>query len=69
MALCVGIDVSKEKFDACGIGEGEEKIFSVSCPIEYEGHRNDACILAGVLNRGTRFRASCGAQLFRDGRG
>ena len=30
MALFVGIDVSKEKFDACCIGEEGEKIFSVS---------------------------------------
>ncbi len=37
MALCVGIDVSKEKFDACGIGEGGEKIFSVSCPMDRSG--------------------------------
>lgn len=37
MALCVGIDVSKEKFDACCIGEGGEKIFSVSCPMDRSG--------------------------------
>jgi transposase len=37
MALFVGIDVSKEKFDACGIdGEGK-KAFSVSCPMNREG--------------------------------
>ncbi len=38
MALCVGIDVSKEKFDACGIEEeGGEKVFSVSCPMDRSG--------------------------------
>jgi transposase len=37
MALCVGIDVSKEKFDACCIGERGEKIFSLSCPMDRSG--------------------------------
>ena len=37
MPLCVGIDVSKEKFDACCIGEQGEKIFSVSCPMDRSG--------------------------------
>ena len=37
MALYVGIDVSKEKFDACGIGDDGEKFFSVSCPMNREG--------------------------------
>jgi len=37
MSLCVGIDVSKEKFDACGIGEGGKKMFSVSCPMDRSG--------------------------------
>jgi len=29
MALYVGIDVSKDKFDACGVGEGGKKVFSL----------------------------------------
>jgi len=37
MALFVGIDVSKEKFDACGIGEQGKKMFSVSYPMNREG--------------------------------
>ena len=37
MSLCVGIDVSKEKCDACCIGEGGEKIFFVSCPMDRHG--------------------------------
>ena len=37
MALYVGIDVSKEKFDACGIGEQGKKMFSVSYPMNREG--------------------------------
>jgi transposase len=37
MALCVGIDVSKEKFDACGIGDEGKKIFSLSCSMNREG--------------------------------
>jgi len=37
MALFVGIDVSKEKFDACGIGDDGTKVFSVTCPMNREG--------------------------------
>ncbi|MGD0231456.1 MAG: IS110 family transposase [Syntrophorhabdales bacterium] len=37
MALFVGIDVSKEKFDACGVGDEGKKVFSVSCPMNREG--------------------------------
>ena len=37
MALFVGIDVSKEKFDACGIGDDGTKVFSVICPMNREG--------------------------------
>jgi len=37
MALYVGIDVSKEKFDACGIGDEGKKIFSLSCSMNREG--------------------------------
>ena len=35
--LFVGIDVSKEKFDACGIGEEGKKRFSLSCSMNREG--------------------------------
>ena len=35
--MYVGIDVSKEKFDACGIGDEGKKIFSVSCSMNREG--------------------------------
>jgi hypothetical protein len=44
MALYVGIDVSKEKFDACGIGAQGKKTFSVSCSMNREGF--DKLILA-----------------------
>jgi transposase len=37
MALYVGIDVSKEKFDACGIGDEGKKIFSLTCCMNREG--------------------------------
>jgi len=37
MALFVGIDVSKEKFDACGVGDDGTKVFSVTCPMNREG--------------------------------
>ncbi len=37
MAVFVGIDVSKEKFDACGIDERGEKIFLVSLDMNREG--------------------------------
>ncbi|MGD0231749.1 MAG: IS110 family transposase [Syntrophorhabdales bacterium] len=37
MALFVGIDVSKEKFDACGIGDDGKKAFSVCCPMNRKG--------------------------------
>jgi transposase len=37
MALFVGIDVSKEKFDACGINDEGKKVFSVSCPMNRGG--------------------------------
>ena len=37
MGLFVGIDVSKEKFDACGIGERGRKGFPVSCSMNREG--------------------------------
>jgi transposase len=37
MGLYVGIDVSKEKFDACGIGEGGERVFSLTSPMDKKG--------------------------------
>jgi transposase len=37
MALFVGIDVSKEKFDVCGISDEGKKRFSVSCSMNREG--------------------------------
>ena len=40
MALYVGIDVSKEKFDACGIGDDGKKVFSICCPMNREGFEN-----------------------------
>ncbi len=47
MALFVGIDVAKDKCDACGIGEGGEKIFSLTSSMDRKGfeklmaHLND----------------------------
>jgi transposase len=35
--MYVGIDVSKEKFDACGIGDEGKKLFFLSCPMNREG--------------------------------
>jgi transposase len=35
--MYVGIDVSKEKFDACGIGDEGKKIFSLSCSMNRNG--------------------------------
>ena len=37
VALFVGIDVSKEKFDACGIRDDGTKVFSVTCPMNRAG--------------------------------
>jgi transposase len=57
MALFVGIDVSKEKFDACGIEEHGDKVFSLSCSMNREGFdkliqqlpsRKKASILLGM---------------------
>jgi len=39
MNCFVGIDVSKEKFDACGIGEQGEKVFSLACTMDREGFK------------------------------
>lgn len=45
MALYVGIDVSKEKFDACGINDEGKKMFSVACPMNREGFNKLICQL------------------------
>ena len=37
MALFVGIDVSKEKFDACGIGGEGKKVFSLTASMDRKG--------------------------------
>jgi len=37
MSFCVGVDVSKEKFDACCIDEQGEKLFSLTCSMNREG--------------------------------
>ena len=37
MSFFIGVDVSKEKFDACCIGEKEEKVFSLTCSMDREG--------------------------------
>jgi transposase len=37
MNFFVGLDVSKEKFDACGIGDKGEKVFALSCSMGREG--------------------------------
>ncbi len=37
MSFSIGVDVSKEKFDVCCIGEQEEKIFSLTCSMDREG--------------------------------
>ena len=37
MSFFIGVDVSKEKFDACGIDEQGGKIFSLVCSMDREG--------------------------------
>ena len=37
MALYVGIDVSKDKFDACGIGESGKKVFALTTTMDRNG--------------------------------
>jgi hypothetical protein len=37
MSFFVGVDISKEKFDVCCIGEQGEKIFSLMCTMDREG--------------------------------
>jgi transposase len=39
MSFFVGIDVSKEKFDACCIEEQEGKIFALTCSMNQEGFK------------------------------
>jgi transposase len=57
MPLFVGIDVSKDKFDACGIGERGEKVFVVSLQMNKQGFedlllrlpkKNTASLLFGM---------------------
>jgi hypothetical protein len=40
MSFFIGVDVSKEQFDVCCIGEQEEKIFSLMCAMDREGLRS-----------------------------
>jgi transposase len=37
MSFFVGVDISKEKFDVCCIGEQQEKIFSLTWSMDPEG--------------------------------
>ena len=37
MSFFIGVDVSKEKFDACCISEKEEKVFSLMCTMDRQG--------------------------------
>jgi len=37
MSFFVGLDISKEKFDACGIGRRGEKVFTLVCSMDREG--------------------------------
>jgi transposase len=55
MALFVGIDVSKEKFDVCGVGDEGKKMFSLSCSMNREGFDklilklpNETSVLVGM---------------------
>jgi transposase len=56
MNFFVGLDISKEKFDACCIGEKGEKVFSLTCSMDREGFekliirlpRDKACLLLGM---------------------
>jgi transposase len=56
MALFVGIDVSKEKFDACGIGDDGTKVFSVVCPTNREGFEKLVLQLPETALIGTQLR-------------
>jgi transposase len=46
--MYVGIDVSKEKFDVCAIGDEGNKLFSLSCPMNREGFDKLVTRLAAV---------------------
>jgi transposase len=68
MALYVGIDVSKEKFDACGIGDEGKKLFSLSCSMNREGFdklvlqlaaRSPASLLLGMESTASYHIALC----------
>jgi len=37
VSFFVGLDVSKEKFDACGMGVNGEKVFTLTCSMDREG--------------------------------
>lgn len=37
MSFFIGVDVSKEKFDACGIDEQGGKVFSLVCSMDRGG--------------------------------
>jgi transposase len=37
MNFFVGLDISKEKFDACGIGNKGERVFAHSCSMDRQG--------------------------------
>jgi len=47
MALFVGIDVAKDKFDACGIDEGGEKVFSLTSAMDRKGFEKLTAHLKG----------------------
>ena len=68
MALYVGIDVSKDKFDACGIGDEGEKLFSLSCSMNRAGFDklvvqltkvNTAALLLGLESTASYHIALC----------
>ena len=46
--MYVGIDVSKEKFDVCAIGDEGNKLFSLACPMNREGFDKLVTRLAAV---------------------
>ena len=47
MALFVGIDVAKDKFDACGVTEGGERVFSLCAPMDRKGFEKLILYLKG----------------------
>ena len=56
MALFVGIDVSKDKFDACGIGEEGEKVFSLTAAMDRKGFEKLIFHLKGKVLPASRSR-------------